>query len=197
MESAWLHRARWRWRGALLWPTFVLAVIADGLIARLRPFLGDGQSFSGGVLAGMIVNLLAVVLLARPAGMLLRRWRRDMPAEIARNYGGALVVVLITAGMLAAGLVHHAGIVSRRRMLSDAVVRAQAFIGANAPAQFRVNVSHTDTFTIQPGVLYRTCVPSRDGTRYYCVIVKPRLPLARSVVPDGSEPNAVFSEGVG
>ncbi|HZE06382.1 MAG TPA: hypothetical protein VE127_14225, partial [Solirubrobacteraceae bacterium] len=60
MESAWLHRARWRWRGALLWPTFVVGVIADGLIAQFRPFLGDGQSFGAGVLAGMFFNLLAV-----------------------------------------------------------------------------------------------------------------------------------------
>lgn len=197
MESAWLHRARWRWRGALLWPTFVLAVIADGLIAHFRPFFGSGQGFGGGVLAGMICNLLGVILLARLTGALLRRGRRDMPAEIARNYGGTLVVVLITAAMLAGGLVRHAGIVTQRRALADAVVRAQAFIGDRAPAEFRVNVTHTDTFTIEPGVLYRTCVPSRYRARYYCVIVKARLPLARSVVPDGSEPNAVFAEGVG
>ncbi|HET8976969.1 MAG TPA: hypothetical protein VFN87_02365 [Solirubrobacteraceae bacterium] len=196
MESAWLHRARWRWRGALMWPVFIAAVVVDGVIAQFRPFLGDGQRFSGGVLAGMFFNLLGVVLLARPAGMLLRRWRPDMPAEIARNYAGTVVIVLISAAMLAGGLVHHAEVVNRERMLADAVVRAQAFIGDRAPAEFRVNVSHTDTFTIQPGVLYRTCVPSRYRPRYYCVIVKPRLPLAQSVVPDGSEPNAVFSEGV-
>jgi hypothetical protein len=28
------------------------------------------------------------------------------------------------------------------------------------------------------------------------VIVKPRLPLSQSVVPAGSEPNAVFAQGV-
>ena len=53
----------------------------------------------------------------------------------------------------------------------------------------------TDTFTIQPGAIYRTCVPSQAGLRDYCVIVKSRLPLAQSVIPDGSEPNAVMSEG--
>jgi hypothetical protein len=196
MESAWLHRARWRWRGALLWPTFVLAVFADGVIASVRPFVGDSQSFGGGVLAGLIINLLGVMLLSVPVGALIRRARPDMPAQVARNYGGALVVVVLTAGLLAIGMVHHTGVLSDQRVLDDAIVRAEAYIGDRAPAEFRVNAAHTDTFVIQPGVLYRTCVPSRDRLRYYCVIVRPRLPLSQSVVPAGSEPNAVFAEGV-
>jgi hypothetical protein len=196
MESAWLHRARWRWRGALLWPTFVLAVFADGVIASVRPFVGDSQSFGGGVLAGLIINLLGVMLLSVPVGALIRRARPDMPAQVARNYGGALVVVVLTAGLLAIGMVHHTGVLSDQRVLDDAIVRAEAYIGDRAPAEFRVNAAHTDTFVIQPGVLYRTCVPSRDRLRYYCVIVRPRLPLSQSVVPAGSEPNAMFAEGV-
>jgi hypothetical protein len=196
MESAWLHRARWRWRGALLWPTFVIAVFVDGVIAVTRPFVGDSQSFGGAVLAGMILNLLGVLLLSRPVGAVVRRVRPDMPPQVARNYGGTLVVVLITAGLLAIGEVHHAGVVSDQRALDDAVARAEAFIGDQAPAEFRVNAAHTDTFVIQVGVLYRTCVPSRYRPRYYCVIVKPRLPLDQSVVPAGSEPNATFAQGV-
>jgi hypothetical protein len=196
MEVAWLHRARWRWRGALLWPVFVLAVFADGVIAVVRPFVGDSQSFGAGVLVGMILNLLAVLLLSRPVGAVVRRWRPDMPAQVARNYGGTLAVVCFTAGLLAIGMVHHAGVVSDQRVLDDAIVRAEAYIGDRAPAEFRVNADHTDTFVIQDGVLYRTCVPSRYRPRYYCVIVKPRLPFAQSVVPAGSESNAMFSQGV-
>jgi hypothetical protein len=197
MDGAWLHRARWRWRGALLWPTFVIAILADGAIARFRPFVGDSQSFAGGMLAGMIVNLLAVLLLSRPVGSLVRRRRPDMPSQVARNYGGTLVVVVISAGLLAIGAERHSAIVNDQRMLDDAIVRAEAFIGDRAPGEFRVNAGHTDTFTIQDGVIYRTCVPSRYRPRYYCVIVRPRLPLAESVVPAGGEPNALFAEGVG
>jgi hypothetical protein len=120
-----------------------------------------------------------------------------MPAQVARNYGGTAVVVLISAALLAIGAVRHAGIVSDQRALEDAVARAESFIGDRAPAEFRVNAAHTDTFIIQPGVVYRTCVPSRDRARYYCVIVRPQLPLARSVRPAGGEPNALFAQGVG
>lgn len=195
MDGAWLHRARWRWRGALLWPTFVVAVFADGLIARWRPFIGNSQSVGGGVLAGSILNLLGVVLLSAAAAALLRRLRPDLPVQIARNYGGTAVVVGISLVLFAIGEARHQGIVSRQRVLNDAIVRAEAYIGDRAPAEFRVNADRTDTFTIQPGSRYRVCVPSRDRPRYYCVIVDPQLPLARSVSYAGSEPNWTLATG--
>jgi hypothetical protein len=196
MVGVWVARARWRWRGALLWPTFVAAAVADGLIADNRPFLGDHQSFPGGLLAGLILNLLVVVLLSGAAGALLRRRRRDLPVAVARNYGGTLVVLLVSAALLAMGLARHPQIVGRQHALQDAIVRAEAYIGDHAPATFRADATRTDTFTIQAGAVYRTCAPSQDGRRSYCVIVKPQLPLARSVVFDGDEPNRLFAEGV-
>ena len=196
MEAAWIARARWRWRGAWLWPAVVVTALLDGIVAVIRPFVGDRQSVAGGVLAGLILNLLAVLLLSRAFGLLLRRRRGDLPSLVARNYGGTIAVVMVTAGLTAAGLARHGGIVERRHALADAVVRAEAFIGDRAPATFRANASHTDTFTIQAGSVYRTCAPSQDGRRSYCVIVKPKLSLARSVVFDGYEPNWLFAEGV-
>ena len=45
--------------------------------------------------------------------------------------------------MLAIGLAHHSTVVAQQRALDDAVMRADAYIGDRAPAQFRVNVTHT------------------------------------------------------
>lgn len=196
MDGGWLHRARWRWRGAWLWPAFVATALADGVIAIVRPFAGDRQSFYGGLLAGLIVNLLAVLFLSGAVGWLLRRRRTDMPAGVARNYGGTYVVLAVTAALLAIGLVRHGGIVSRRMALRDAIVRAEAYIGDHAPAPFRAHATRTDTFTILAGQIYRTCAPSGTDGREYCVIVRPQLPLAQSVVFAGYEPNWVFAEGV-
>ena len=179
-----------------MWPTFVLAAILDGVIAHVRPLAGDRQSFFGGVLAGLVLNLLAVLFFSGAFGKLLRRRRTDLPMAIARNYGGTIAVIGVSVLIAAIGVARHGGIVSRQRALSDAIVRAEAYIGDHAPATFRADATRTDTFTIQAGTMYRTCVPSQDGRRSYCVIVKPRLPLARSVVFAGYEPNALFSEGV-
>jgi hypothetical protein len=195
MDGAWLARARWRWRGAWLWPAFVAGALLDGAIAAVRPFVGDSQSFVGGVLAGLILNLLAVLFFSGALGTLLRRGRGDLPMSVARNYGGTVAVATVSVAIAGIGLARHDGIADRQRALADAVVRAEAYIGDHAPATFRVNATRTDTFTIEAGSIYRTCVASQDGRRSYCVIVKPGLPLAQSVVFAGYEPNWLLSQG--
>jgi len=190
-------RLRWRRRGAWLWPAFVAATVADAIIGHTLPPSGDTETVAAAFVAALVLNVLAVLLLSRPLGMLIRRYRRDMPLLIARNYAGTVVVGLVTAALLGAGLAHHAAITSNRQSMRDAIVRAQAWIGARAPATFRRNLKWVDTFAIEPGQLYRACVPSQDGRRTYCVIVDTRLPLQRSVRFGGYEPNATFSEGVG
>lgn len=180
-----------------MWPLFVVAAALDAVIAHAWPAAGDRESLGAGLLVGLFFSLLAIVLCSRPLGALLRRVRPDMPATVARNYGGSAGVLTVTAVLLALGLAHRSALVGQQRALRDAVVRAQAFIGDRAPAEFRVNATHTDTYTIEPGAVYRVCVLGRDDGRFYCVIVRPRLPFDRSVVPAGSEPNAVLAQGTG
>jgi hypothetical protein len=196
MDRGWVHRLRWRRRGAWLWPVFVAATVADGAIGHLRPASGDSESIAAAAIAGLALNLLAVLLLSRPVGAALRRFRPDLPGVIARNYAGTSVVMAVTLAVLAAGLAHHATIVADQAAMRDATVRAQAWIGDRAPADFRRNVRLSSTFAIQPGSVYRTCVPSRHGDRTYCVIVRTQLPFPQSVSFDGYEPNSVFAEGV-
>jgi hypothetical protein len=88
-------------------------------------------------------------------------------------------------------------LLEHQRAMRDAIARAQAWIGDRAPAEFRRNVEFVSTLAIEQGSIYRTCVPSDDRTRTYCVIVKTHLPFARSVSFDGYESNAVFSAGTG
>jgi hypothetical protein len=197
MDGGWFGRMRWRWRGAWLWPAFAAATVADALIGHALPPSGDTETVAAAGLAALVLNLLAVILLSRPLGMLLRRRRRDMPLLIARNYAGTFVVATVTGAILAAGLAHHGSVMSNRQAMRDAIVRAQAWIGDRAPATFRRNLKWVDMFAIEPGSIYRVCVPSQDGRRTYCVIVDDTRPFARSVRFSGYEPNATFSEGVG
>lgn len=196
IERGWLHRARWRRRGAWLWPVFIALTVVDAVLGHLRPLAGDSESVAAGAIIGLAINLLAVLFLSRPIGALLRRRRPDLPGMVARNYAGTFVVLIVTVGLFAVGLVHHATIVSDQAAMRDATVRAQAWIGAHAPSEFRRNVPLSNTFAIQPGSLYRTCVPGQHSDRSYCVIVKPQMPFARSVSFDGYEPNSVFGQGV-
>jgi hypothetical protein len=195
MDGRSLARLRWRRRGAWMWPSFVVMTGLDGAIVHIRPMAGDGQSLIGGIVIAMVFNVIAILLLSRPLGAVVRRHRTDMPRVVARDYGGTAAIGLITLIMLTAGLAHHATVTGEQHTLHEAIVRAEAFIGDHAPAPFRAMADHTDTYTIQAGQIYRTCVPNETATRTYCVIVKPRLPLARSVVFGGYEPNAVLAQG--
>ncbi len=197
MESGWFHRARWRRRGAWLWPVFVAATVADAVLGHLRPPTGDAQSVASALLVGLVLNLLGVLLLSRPLGALIRRLRPDLPGIVARNYAGTSVVAAISLALIVAGIIHHSTVVASENALRDATVRAQAWIGDRAPPEFRRHVSQADTFAIQPGSIYRTCVPGLDYRRNFCVIVATRLPFARSVRFAGYTPNAVFAQGAG
>jgi hypothetical protein len=197
MDGASLARIRWRLRGAWMWPAFVVATVLDGAIVHWHPLAGDSESPVSGALIGCFLSLVGIVILAPGLGLLVRRFRRDMPKVVARDYAGTAVVALVTAGLFAGGLVHRASITADQRALEDAVARAEAYIGTHAPREFRQNLPSASTFVIVSGRLYRTCVLSMFGTRSYCVVVDRRLPFGRSVSFSGHEPNSILSQGTG
>jgi hypothetical protein len=196
MDGIWLNRMRWRRRGAWMWPTFVALTIADAFVMHALPFDGDSEAFVPALLFAGFWNFIAVVVVAHPVAALVRRVRRDLPRFVARDYAGSWLVLAIAAILTAAGLVNHATVSSDRAAMRDAEVRAIAWIGFRAPPAFRAGLQRSSTFTIQPGSLYRTCVPNAGGRRTYCVIVNDRQPVSHSVHFAGYEPNSVFAVGL-
>lgn len=196
MDSAWLTRMRWRRRGAWMWPTFVALTVIDACVAHALPLEGDSEAFVPALIFAGFWNFIAVVVVAHPAGALVRRVRGDLPRFIARDYAGTWLMIALAVGVLAAGLVNHATVSSDSAALRDAEARAVAWIGFRAPPLFRGDLRGATTFTIQPRSLYRICVPSAGGRRTYCVTVNEREPADRSVRFAGYEPNAVFADGL-
>ncbi len=194
-RPSWLIRMRWRRAGAWLWPSFIVLIVLDGVIGHLLPPAGTTETVVAAALLGLVLNVIAVLLLSRPLGMLIRRFRPDLPSVVARDYGGTAVVFAVAAILLTAGLVHRPAIQARQRDVNDAIARAQAWIGDRAPDEFRRNLQFVSLLTIQPGTIYRACVPSVHGDRSYCVIVNRNLPFERSVTFSGYEPNSVLDEG--
>jgi hypothetical protein len=195
MEGAWLARARWRRRGAWLHPAFVVLAVVDAYIGYRLPVTGDSASFPGMLIAAVFLNLVAAIVITLPLSALIRRGRPDLPKVVARDRAGTCAVLLVTVGFLSLGLAHRPGIQADRRALRDALVRAVAWMGDHAPEQFRAHLDHLDTYTLEPGRVYRTCVPNRAATRTYCVVVRRGMPFAQSVKFAGYEPNSVFSQG--
>src|ERR1044072_5027869 len=109
-----LRRMRWRLRGAWLWPTFVAATLVEMVLLHALPVQGDSTGWISALLAAGCRNLIAVVIVGGPGGMLLRRKRPDLPKVVADDYAGTAALVLVAAGLVVAGLVNRPEIVDRR-----------------------------------------------------------------------------------
>ncbi len=195
MDGARFTRLRWRLHGAWLWPTFLVLTILDGLIVHWLPLAGDSESPIAGVLIGAFLGLAGIAVFAPLAGIGLRRLRPDMPKVVARDYTGTVAIMAITLVLIIAGLAHRATINNDRRALQDAIARAEAYIGTNAPQPYRVDLRRASAYELQPPMIYRVCVPNVSGTRTYCVVVHRNWPFARSVSFAGYEPNSVLDQG--
>src|SRR5271167_1536904 len=149
MDGAWLHRMRWRRRGAWLWPAFATLILVDALLGHALPPTGESQSAFAAALLGLVLNLIGVILLSRPLGALLRRVRPDLPDIVARDYAGTAVVLSVTAVLLLAGVFHRSSVTAHERAMRDAIVRAQAWIGDRAPAEFRRDLGLVSAFAIE------------------------------------------------
>jgi hypothetical protein len=190
-----LERFRWRRRGAWMWPAFIALTVLDAVIGAALPPSGDGWDPVGAFLVAGFVNLVAIVALSVPVRVVLLRRRPDLPKLIAGDYAGTTTMLAFTALLLVIGVLHQPGLHSDRRAMQDAIKRAQAYIGDHASNAIAGNVQHVSTYTIQPGSIYRVCVPSLSGNADYCVVVRENLPFAQSVKPDGTESNAYFGLG--
>jgi hypothetical protein len=194
MERVWASRLRWRLRGAWLAPLLVLLTLADALLIHWRPLAGDGPTgLFAALLLACFLNLVAIAALAPFVGMAWRRVRPDLPVVVARDRAGVVLVLLVTAGLIAGGALHHGTVVRNADAAADAHARAVAWIGTNAPAPFRRHLALADTVAVVPGSLYRTCALDPASGRAWCVVAHPH----GDVRHDGGTPNAVFQAGRG
>lgn len=192
MERVWASRLRWRLRGAWLAPLVVVSTAADALLLHFLPLAGDGRTHPvAAALLASFLNLVAVAALAPLLSLALRRMRRDVPAFVARDRAGVALVLLVTAALLAAGLIHHRTVARDARALADARARAVAWIGTYAPPAFRRHLELADTVAVVPGRMFRTCAHDPASGRAWCVVVR----AGGGIRADGGTPNAVFQAG--
>jgi hypothetical protein len=170
-EALWQTRLRWRLRGAMLWPAFVVAVVLDAVLLDRLPVSGDGGPglFAALLLAGFL-NLGLVAVAAPLAGHWLRRRRPAMPAVIATDRAGAVLLAAACAAVAILGAMHRSTVRAARDDLSAQAAQARRFVVSQAPREFQANANHLDTVKQGPD-LYRTCVAGPNPDRAFCVFV--------------------------
>ncbi len=196
-ESVFWPRLRWRLRGALQWPLFLVLTTVDALLLEHLPVAGEeGPGFVGGFLLAGFFNLVAVAVLAPLAGLLLRRRRGDLPKIIADDYAGTVLLVGVTAVILTAGLIHRPVLQDREHDWVVQLDAAQRYIARSAPAPFNRNADQVTSVKLQDD-LFRTCAPGRDPDRWFCVFVDTD-DSPPGIIRDGNrESNESFSRAGG
>ncbi|MDO8213837.1 hypothetical protein [Conexibacter sp. CPCC 206217] len=197
-ERVWSSRLRWRLRGAALAPLLAVLVVVDGLLLARLPISGEGPDLVGGLLLAAFLNLLAVAALAPLGGVVLRTARPDLPGFVARDRVGIVLVLLLTAGLFTAGLLHRGELRRNAAAQTEALARGRAWIGAqqDAPAEFRRHVDLADVVAIVDGSLYRVCVPRvSDPDRAFCAVVDVVATYPAGIRFGGAESNAHFAAG--
>jgi len=171
VEPLWRNRLRWRLRGALQWPAFVVLTLADAILLGQLPIAGDGgTAFVPALLLAGFFNLLAVAVVAPLAGRLLQRRRTDLPVVVASDHAGTVLLVCVSVGLLTGGLIHHDAVRDTEHDLMVQRTAALQYMRTTAPAEFRRSLPATTTIKMEDE-LYRTCTPGPDPDRWFCVYV--------------------------
>jgi hypothetical protein len=190
----WRTRLRWRLRGALTWPLFLLLTVLEVLALQARPIAGKGIGVAAGFLLVGFINLLVVAVATPPIARWRRRGREPAePLEIAKDRTAVALLLGVAVALLAAGIAHHPSVVRLER--EDAAARGAVYryVHAQAPA-YRAGLLRADIE--KPGDhLYRICVPGPDPRRALCLYVQTdQSPPGVALDPD-QEPNSVLFGG--
>ena len=170
VERVWHRRLRWRFRGAWQWPAFMALTLLDGvLLVVLPPYFGAPDNVFPGVLLAGSANLLAIVILAPPLGIWLRRRRPELPRLVASNYAGAALLVALTAVLVTAGVVHRSDVRAEERREHAVAAAMHAYVVEQAP-EHRDALATIDAIRLEPGY-YRACVPRDEADRFFCLFV--------------------------
>jgi hypothetical protein len=166
-----LRRFRWRRKGAWMWPAFLAFTVADALLVHLLPISGTDIALVPAFLLAGFFNLLAVAVAAPMAGWVLRRrWRPDLPRTVAHDYAGTVLLFVVAAGLLVAGLLNRGAADEARADFASQSAAVRQYVATQAPAAFRRNLDRADTLKLEED-LYRTCVPGPDPRRELCLYV--------------------------
>lgn len=187
-----LTRLRWRRRGAWVWPSFVAAVVGDGVLMHLLPISGDRTQLVGAVLLAGVLNLLVVAGLAPLVGILVRRARPDLPVVVARDYAARALIVGLGGLIALLGIGNRGEADAQRRAFEQQAVAARRYVLTQAPVAYRRRLALSDTAVLDPN-LFRTCVPGGARGPWLCVFVDTTETPPGVTVDPSRAPNSAFA----
>jgi hypothetical protein len=189
--AVWRTRLRWRLSGAWQWPAFAVFTVVDAVILARLPYSGGRGDLVGCLLGAGFLNLIAVLVIGRPGGWLLRRRWAHLPREVAADRVGSLAIVALCGVLVAGGIAHRPALRANDSALATAVREATVFAAHRAPARY-LPLHGWDTWQQAPDV-FRTCFPGPDPKRDFCVVVRTDEAVPIKRVDADQRPNATIA----
>ncbi|MBA2421470.1 MAG: hypothetical protein H0V57_10135 [Thermoleophilaceae bacterium] len=175
-ERFWVARARWRLRGAMLWPAFVVLTLVDGLVLyRLSPV---GLAFSDlPGFAFIVATFGNLFLVAAIAPWMTRRLagRRvpppvDVEREVLKDRVGTALLVAGLVGVIAAGLGNRQVVVSETEATERNAAALTDYVMRSGNPELTRNRETANTHPLSEGY-FRTCVARDNRQRAFCFYI--------------------------
>jgi hypothetical protein len=157
----------------------------------MLPVQGLGTDVFPALIIAGFANLAAVALAMPVGGALLRRRRGDFPKVVASDYAGVVALAIVASFFLLGGLVHHRSVAAESRAANRALLMVREQVAHAAPAIVKRNVTQADTIRVDPGRVYRSCIPTNTPDRPWCLVAHLDTSPPR-VVFSGREPNVMW-----
>jgi hypothetical protein len=167
-----MGRLRWRLKGALQWPLFVVLTILDAVLLMVLPISGTGPGLASALLLAMFFNLVAVAALGRALAWWVHRRRRGIPRIVAEDRAGVVLLSLVTAALLAGGIIHAPAADDAEHAVRAEREAVRAYVLAHGRPAHRAHLAAMDTEQ-HADDFFRTCVPGDAAARVppLCLLV--------------------------
>lgn len=185
-ERFWLSRLRWRLRGAMQWPAFVVLTPLDGLVLDLLPPVSTlGLNFIEGVLIATFANLFLIGALAPFLTRRLAARREAGPAAdppaptrvppeaqhaVRQDRVATLLLVAGVAATIVSGLANRPLIVSETQDTEEAARALREVANHSPDAELRRNLETANTVRLGEGY-FRICIARDDRERFACFFI--------------------------
>jgi hypothetical protein len=193
-ERFWASRLRWRLRGAMQWPAFVLFTLLDAVvIAELPPSVVKEPNLIVGLLAATFGNL---VLIGAVAPFLAKRMAQRESDQTGREVlQDRIATVALAVGLLAclvSGLANRPVIVSETEATEEVGRQLRAYVERSGSAELRRNLETANTIRLSEGY-FRVCITRDDRRRNVCLFIDTEKDPTEVRRDPSAQPNAGFA----
>jgi hypothetical protein len=210
-ERFWTSRLRWRLRGAMQWPAFVVLTLADALVIDLLPPISTtgvdaGLNFVEGLLIATFGNLFLIAAAAPFLAKRLTVRRRSVAAaeggaepsaaelDVLRDRVATGLLVVGLAATLAAGLANRPVIVSETEATEDAGRAVLDYVERSGDDELRRNVETANIKRLGDDY-FRVCVARDERDRFVCLFVDTSVDPPEVKRDPSGESNSVYRGG--